>query len=372
MSGRALCFLAGVVAAGALAGADLIEITRSNGEIVVGDLVDEHADRYVVLRTLIERTSRVTYQVTIPKSDVTAITRPDDEYTKRAAAAGDAGQGMLAKWCFDRAMIARADEHALRAVAVDPRNADGRAVMAALGYVEADGVWLKADDWMAKRGLVRFLGRVMTPAQRLGLGKVYAQRDADQAEATAKQAPVSAADGAIARAQGRVAALARERSDQQQRAKGVQAVLPRLTEASQKLSAAEDVLRKADEDYRKALQRPAPRPGEKAPVPSTAELDRARDGQKRAQREHEQAQVAVRDAERAAAAARARLPVIDQEEAAAKAEIDRQLTVRAAAQQAQQAAKATAVQSEQTARTAIYDIPEPADLPEQLKRPPRP
>jgi hypothetical protein len=104
-------------------------------------------------------------RVTVPRTEVQRIdTLTEDEaaYQKLARTAPDtvAAHWKLAEWCRERRLRELAEPHLERILELDPNHEEART---ALGFRQKNGQWLTRDDIMAKRGMVMYEGRYVTP-----------------------------------------------------------------------------------------------------------------------------------------------------------------------------------------------------------------
>ena len=160
----------------AAARADVV-VLKAGGE-VRGDFVGDPRDGdAVTVRT------RSGAEVAVPRAairgwDYRTPDREEFEYRfDRTAAAGDAGgeggdaDGAdaaaawwdLARWALARRLSGERRRALERVILAEPRHEDARK---ALGHVRDDGEWLSREQWRAKRGLVLYGGRAVSPEER--------------------------------------------------------------------------------------------------------------------------------------------------------------------------------------------------------------
>ncbi|HLG41865.1 MAG TPA: hypothetical protein VI643_00770, partial [Planctomycetota bacterium] len=137
------------------------EIHLSDGSIIVGR-VEERGDEILV--------TRGGNSARYPRAMVRKIVYaplPEEIFDQRKAELkeGDAvGRAELARWCGREKLKAEAAETWRAVIAIDPEHAEARK---ALGYLKLeDGRWATEDEIMAAKGLVKFEGRWMSPAER--------------------------------------------------------------------------------------------------------------------------------------------------------------------------------------------------------------
>jgi DNA repair exonuclease SbcCD ATPase subunit len=211
-----------VLAACAFAGqAAETVLTLASGEQVSGELVRESATELVLRRSLTTASGVVSSETTYPRAqvkDIASRVTDADLYAARLKDAPDTadGQYQLARWCADRKLTAQAVRHAKRALAIDAGHAPARELMAQLGYREVDGAWLDEDERLAREGLVKVGGKVLSKAaaetrKALTVASV-ARGNADQA-ARDRQHALGMIEKQLAEATAATAALTGEAAD---------------------------------------------------------------------------------------------------------------------------------------------------------------
>jgi len=170
-SGPSWALIAVVSALAATAAAAQVEITLTNGEKVVGELVREDPVKVVIQRSIPGRGGALVAEVTYQRKQIASLVEklsPEDEYKVRAAAvAADSGEAQLALalWCRQQGLAAPARTHALNAIARDPAAPATVALLGDLGLVLVDDAWVDEAEHLARRGLVKVGGKVMTRAE---------------------------------------------------------------------------------------------------------------------------------------------------------------------------------------------------------------
>ena len=152
-------------------------------------------------------------EVSVPRSSVVRVERKESalaEYRARLAAlrSGDVpALASLARFAADQGLRSEARASWARVAALDPGNVEAHL---ALGHVLVGGTYMDEEDAFRARGLVRFDGRWMSPAEQEALlreRELRAQDDrrVDQARREAREAEDRArraeADAAQARAE---------------------------------------------------------------------------------------------------------------------------------------------------------------------------
>jgi chromosome segregation ATPase len=148
-------------------GAQQVEIKLRSGAKIIGELISEDANKVSIKTTTLGKTGRsMSMTGEYKRSDILELTNladPEQTYAKRATLAKTADEhSALATWCREQAMIEHAVEQAKKALALDRGQTTSAKLMADLGWVEADGKWLKETDLLASQGKVRYQGKIMT------------------------------------------------------------------------------------------------------------------------------------------------------------------------------------------------------------------
>ena len=148
-------------------GAQQVEIKLRSGAKITGELISEDANKVSIKTTTLGKTGRsMSMTGEYKRSDILELTNladPEQTYAKRATLAKTADEhSALATWCREQAMMEHAVEQAKKALALDREHAASAKLMTELGWVEADGKWLKETDLLASQGKVRYQGKIMT------------------------------------------------------------------------------------------------------------------------------------------------------------------------------------------------------------------
>ena len=148
-------------------GAQQVEIKLRSGAKIIGELISEDANKVSIKTTTLGKTGRsMSMTGEYKRSDILELTNladPEQTYANRATLAKTADEhSALATWCREQAMIEHAVEQAKKALALDRGQTTSAKLMADLGWVEADGKWLKETDLLASQGKVRYQGKIMT------------------------------------------------------------------------------------------------------------------------------------------------------------------------------------------------------------------
>jgi hypothetical protein len=141
-------------------------------------------------------------EVALPASDVQRIEvsesdveRADVMFAKIAPRDLD-GLFEFANFCRDHGMAGRERMALQRVIDVAPDNEQARA---RLGFVRADGTWIKREDQLRAQGLVEYEGKWITRADMLQLERMRAETETarltrDKAQAEARKAEAEADD----------------------------------------------------------------------------------------------------------------------------------------------------------------------------------
>lgn len=214
-----LLVLAGVTPIDAV---EQVELHLTSGAVVQGELVSQDDDQVVVKSAMTSKkgTSFVTlgYRRALISS-IVAQKDPEDDYHARDVAVVTAlDHATLATWCQDHGMTERAVIHAQRALVIDAHEATAAKLLATLGWVQADGVWVLESAWLAKQGKVRYHGQVMT----------LAEADAAAALQKTQQAGLDAQKNVTDRT-ARIAFIDRQLDDLQKRPPLIEAEIAKAT-----------------------------------------------------------------------------------------------------------------------------------------------
>jgi chromosome segregation ATPase len=147
--------------------AQQVEIQLRSGKKITGELISEDANHVVIKTTTIGKTGRAMSMTgDYKRGDILELTRLADleeTYANRAAKSKTADEhSALATWCREHAMLDHAVEQAKQALALNKDQTAAATLMTDLGWVQADGKWLKEVDLLASQGKVRYQGKVMT------------------------------------------------------------------------------------------------------------------------------------------------------------------------------------------------------------------
>jgi chromosome segregation ATPase len=147
--------------------AQQVEIQLRSGQKITGELISEDASHVVIKTTTISKSGRtMSMTADYKRVEITELTHLADleqTYANRSATSKTADEhSALATWCREHAMLDQAVEQAKQALALNKDQAAAATLMTDLGWVQADGKWLKEADLLASQGKVRYQGKVMT------------------------------------------------------------------------------------------------------------------------------------------------------------------------------------------------------------------
>ncbi len=234
-----------------LAAAQMVEVSFLTEQKVEGELISDDGNQIVLKQAFVGKSGKIAWaEMTYSRSDlksVTPIADPQTQYkTRKAVAKGAADWGGLAAWCLAKGMTDHALDSARRAVELQSDQADAAKVLTTLGWVVANGAWVKEDEWLAKQGKLRYHGKIMTKADVEALKAKEAGQEAARAAKVAivaKETQLAVMDKELARLEARPAEIKLELDK-------VQVGIKDLAGLKDKLAAA----KKAADDAYAALQ----------------------------------------------------------------------------------------------------------------------
>ena len=159
---------------------DTMEIRLPDGETHVGTLIAETDLTLTIHETFQSRSGYAGADLTYERSSLASeldLTRELAERSRLAPPTAEA-QVALATWCADHGLADASAEHAQLALAAAPRDETARALLAKAGYIQADGRWMKEDDYLAAHGLARYRDHIYTQADRARITAIVADREA--------------------------------------------------------------------------------------------------------------------------------------------------------------------------------------------------
>lgn len=136
------------------------EVELKNGNVLLGRVTD--------LGDSI-RLERKGGSIVIPKSEIRAIRRgklPEEIYQERLSTLADddlEGHLSLARWCREQKLDDEAAGEFRRVLSIDPDQPEARI---SLGYRKVNGKWMTFGEIQEAKGLVKFRGKWILPAER--------------------------------------------------------------------------------------------------------------------------------------------------------------------------------------------------------------
>ncbi|TPW20502.1 MAG: hypothetical protein FD126_1629 [Elusimicrobia bacterium] len=198
-----MALLLALLVAGPLLAAEPVTLVFPSGGELKGVLLQDDGAVYVL--------ERDGGQLEFPTASVARVRRePNAEADFRAREAklplkDPAALWELARFAAENGLPGRARRAAERVVALAPDHAEARAH---LGYERVFGQWVRGDELMRAKGLVRHEGAWVTLAQR----KSFLAEEARAQEEAARRPPPPQTDGLAAAINGLTAQLASPRS----------------------------------------------------------------------------------------------------------------------------------------------------------------
>lgn len=155
------------------------EIHLASGDVVVGELLSESPTSLDVRRQVLIKHNAATATVTIPKDQITYRTKVASfatQYQARAKTTPDTLEGhmALARWSIEHCLVAEAALNAKRADDLDSDNPLVVKLFRDLGYIQEKDAWVREDEYLARTGMVDYMGKIMTPAQAEKAKAVFA------------------------------------------------------------------------------------------------------------------------------------------------------------------------------------------------------
>lgn len=195
-----------LVCLGCIAAAD-VELSLDDGRTLRGELVAQQEDGAVVLRRFFWANGEIRH-ADQPFAAATILRRKEvpsarQQYDERVARTPDTipEQCSLAQWAYESFLREQARTHALRVLELDGESAWARRILDNCGYLEVEGKWVDAAEYLKANNLVRIDGKLV-PAGLAEARREYlrcreadaqAQRKLEEERARAGDKPRSAA-----------------------------------------------------------------------------------------------------------------------------------------------------------------------------------
>lgn len=161
----ALALLLGT--AGLLGAATTVEVRVTSGDLITGEVVQETATSLEIKRMVLIKHKAVETTITVAKSTITMrkeVPSLTAQYETRRASAQSTllGQCALARWCLDRALTEQSLVHTQKAEQLDRFSPLVTKLYTDLGYIKVDDKWVLESEHLASTGKVKVGDAVMT------------------------------------------------------------------------------------------------------------------------------------------------------------------------------------------------------------------
>ncbi len=249
--------------AGRLAAAQQVELHLASGQVVKGEMLGQDDKEVRVKSAIATKTGTMSVTMGYKREAIQSIVMladPEVDFTKRAAAAKSADDhAALAAWCRDQAMPDRAAAQAQEALAQTADQPVALALLKDLGWIQAEGKWVKESESLASQGKVRYQGQIMTIAEAEALkekAKEGAAHDNAQKDVDGKAAYIVTLDKQLADLQKRPAVLDAELAKANTALATAQGQAQRVTQAKATYDGAQRSLTQAQQQNQGSSQRP--------------------------------------------------------------------------------------------------------------------
>ncbi len=166
-----------------------VEIRLTSGDLMTGDIAQETDTTVQLKRVIMIRHKAVESTMTLQKSNITSrkeVPALTEQYKTRAAETPEnvLSQCVLARWCYERALVEQSLQHTKIAEKLDNNNPIVAKLYNDLGFVkdEANG-WISQDEYLAKTGKVSLGGTIMTKEEaELAKNKIIQNSSASRLE----------------------------------------------------------------------------------------------------------------------------------------------------------------------------------------------
>ena len=262
---RPLLLAAALLLGGAarLGAAQQVELHLASGQVVKGEVIAQDDTEVRVKSAIATKTGTMSVTMGYKRESILSIVTladPEVDFAKRAAAAKSADDhAALAAWCRDQAMPDRAAAQAQEALAQTADQPVALALLKDLGWIQADGKWVKESEWLAAQGKVRYQGQVMTIPEAEALkekAKEGAAHDSAQKDVEGKAAYIASLDKQLADLQKRPALLDAELAKANAALAAAQGQAQRVTQAKATYDGAQRNLTQAQAQNQSSAQRP--------------------------------------------------------------------------------------------------------------------
>jgi hypothetical protein len=153
--------------AGLLGAATTVEVRVTSGDLITGEVVEETATSLEIKRLVLIKHKPVETTITVSKSTITTrkeVPALTAQYETRRASAQSTllGQCALARWCLDRALTEQSLVHTQKAEQLDRFSPLVTKLYTDLGYIKVDDAWVVESEHLASTGKVKVGDTVMT------------------------------------------------------------------------------------------------------------------------------------------------------------------------------------------------------------------
>jgi predicted nucleic acid-binding Zn-ribbon protein len=145
-----------------------VEIRTTSGDVIIADIVEETDTTLKLKRHVMIRHKPIESTITLQKLTITArkeVPSLVDQYKVRAAETPEEvlAQCVLARWCFERALVEQSLNHTQIAQKLDSSSPIVSKLYGDLGYVkDENGAWIGQEEYLTKTGKVSYGGTLMT------------------------------------------------------------------------------------------------------------------------------------------------------------------------------------------------------------------
>lgn len=144
-----------------------VEVRVTSGDLITGEVVEETASTLELKRLVLIKHKPVETSITVNKSTITMrkeVPSITAQYETRRSTAPSTllGQCAMARWCLDRALTEQALVHTRQAEQIDRFSAIVNKLYTDLGYIKIDDAWVLESDHLASTGKVKVGDAVMT------------------------------------------------------------------------------------------------------------------------------------------------------------------------------------------------------------------
>jgi chromosome segregation ATPase len=166
-----------------------VEIRITSGDLMTGDITQETDTTVQLKRVIMIRHKAVESTITLQKSSITSrkeVPALTEQYKTRAASTSEdvLSQCVLARWCYERALVEQSLHHTKTAEKLDNNNPIVAKLYNDLGFVKDEtSAWVSQEEYLAKTGKVSLGGTIMTKEEaELAKNKIIQNSSASRLE----------------------------------------------------------------------------------------------------------------------------------------------------------------------------------------------